>query len=112
MLVWLFAGNLIAAVVSPFFLASMRRDKIPDFPDWVAQAIGGCSAACALFALAVFRWKRWGFYGYALGAVAIVGLNVYAGLTFGAAALGLVGTAVLFGTLQIGGRQKGWSQLE
>lgn len=112
LLLWLFFANVITAGLSPFLLPSMRRHTIPDFPDWVAQAIGGCSAACALFALAVFRWKRWGVYGYALGAIAIFSLNVYAGLSVGAAALGLAGTVALFGTLQIGGPRKGWSQLE
>jgi hypothetical protein len=109
---WLVIGNAIAAVASPMMLATIRQRSIPDFPAWVAWPFSLLSVLGVLFAVALLRWKKWGFYGYAATAVGIFALNVYAGVGVGAAALGLVGTAILFGVLQVGGPKNGCSQLE
>ena len=109
---WLVIANALAAVLSPVMLASIRQRSIPDFPSWVAWPFSLLSVLGVVFAVALLRWKKWGFYGYALTAVGIFALNMYAGVGVGAAAVGLIGTVILLGVLQIGGPKKGWSQLE
>ena len=43
--------------------------------------------------------------------VALV-LNLYAGVGMGQSIVGLIGVAILFGVLHIGGDKKAWPQLE
>lgn len=109
---WLVAGNAISAVLSPFALANIRRPSIPDFPDCVAWPFSLFSALNLVFLAALFRWKRWGIFGYAISTAAIYALNVYAGVGAGAAALGFVATVILFVGLQIGRAKSCWSQMD
>jgi hypothetical protein len=111
LLVWLLVANIVAAVSGPFLLPSIRRPSIPDFPDWAGWAFGGLSAAGAVCVLALFRWRRWGFYGYLLVAGGVFAVNVAAGVGPGPAALGFVGSVILFLTLQVGGPKRAWPQL-
>lgn len=111
LLVWLLVANLVAAVSGPFLLPSIRRPSIPDFPDWAGWAFGGLSAAGAVCVWALFRWRRWGFYGYLLVAGGVFAVNVAAGVGPAPAALGFVGSVILFVALQIGGRKRAWPQM-
>ena len=112
MLVWLLVANVAAAVFSPFLLVSIRRASIPDFPEWAGWAMGALSAASVACVLGLFRWRRWGFYCYSLVAVAVFAVNITAGVGPGPAAVGFVGSMVLFLALQVGGPRRGWSQLD
>ncbi len=70
--------------------------------------IGVLEVVCIV---ALFRWKRWGFWGICGLAVIGVVINLISGV--GAASFsGLIGVALLYAVLQIGGENKGWSQLE
>ncbi|QEL15057.1 hypothetical protein [Limnoglobus roseus] len=112
MLWWLLIGNVISAVTSPFLLTSIRRGSVPDFPDWVGWPFAVISVLAAICVAALFQWKRWGFYGYAVTALMIFTLNVYAGVSVGAAILGFVGTIFLFIALHVGGGNKAWPKLK
>lgn len=66
-----------------------------------------------LFVIALFRWKKWGFYGFAASSVLVFILNLAIGLKLWQSIAGLVGIAILYGVLQIGDQaSKGWPQLE
>jgi hypothetical protein len=108
---WLAIANIIAAVGSPFFLVSIRRQSVPDFPEWVGWPFAALSVLSVACTVAMFRWKRWGFYGYALAAVLVFALNVYAGVGVLPAMLGFSGTIFLFIALQIGGEKRAWPKL-
>lgn len=110
-LTWLLVANVVAAAAAPFVLPSLRRPSIPDFPDWAGWAFGGLSAAGAGCVLALFRWRRWGFYGYLLVAAGVFAVNVVAGVGPATAAVGFVGSGVLFLALQVGGPRRAWPQL-
>jgi len=62
--------------------------------------------------LPCFRWKKWGFWGFALSSLIVFAVNLAVGLNITSAILGLVGVAVLFGVLHIDKENKGWTQLE
>jgi hypothetical protein len=70
--------------------------------------IGLCSILCAILLL---RWRKIGFWTYCvLGALSIIlNLSLGAGVV---SFLPLISIAILFGVLQIGKVNKGWSQLE
>jgi hypothetical protein len=108
---WLVAANAIAAILAPFLLVSIRRQSTPDFPEWAGWPFALLSALGAACAVALLSTKKWGFYGYALTAAGIFALNVYAGVGPVASAVGLIGTAILFAVLHIGGENKAWSRL-
>jgi len=98
-LVYLFSGDSI-------------RAASPGMPAWatpVLIAIALFNLACAV---ALFKWKRWGFWGLcASGAVTFL-VNLMIGVGFMTAAIGLIGVAVLYGVLQIGRDSQGWAQLD
>jgi hypothetical protein len=71
--------------------------------------IGLINLACAI---ALFSWKKWGFWGFATTSLVTLFLNLYLGIGIGPSLLGLVGIAILYGVLQIGNENKGWPQLE
>ena len=110
-LAWLVVANALTTVSAPFLLPSMRRPSIPDFPDWAGWVVGGLSAVGAGCVWALFRWKRWGFYGYLMVAVCVFAVNVAFGVGPAAAALGFVGSGILCMALLVGGPNRAWPQL-
>ncbi|GAA0346327.1 hypothetical protein GCM10010151_39950 [Actinoallomurus spadix] len=87
--------------------------RIPLHAQWICLAAMASDVIGVVCLLALCRWKKWGFYGYALLCAADLGFsraivghlvreNV---LTFAV----LVGLCV---ALQIGGERQGWKQLE
>ena len=65
-----------------------------------------------VFVIAMFNWKRWGFWGFCISAIVAFSINIYAGVGVAAALAGLVGVVVLFAVLRIGKEKAGWDQLE
>ena len=88
------------------------RQNLPDMPDWafpVLIAFGVLNLVCAI---ALFKWKKWGFWGFTFSACIVLVVNLAIGLSPAQAFGGLIGVAILYGVLQIGRTNKGWPQLE
>lgn len=101
------------AATSVIYLVSKEsiQEASPLLPDWafpVLIVFGLFNFACAI---AIFRWKKWGFWGFLGSSLSILVVNFSIGVSPGQALSGLVGVAILYGVLQIGGEKKGWSQL-
>jgi hypothetical protein len=62
-------------------------------------------------AIALFNWKKWGFYGFILGAVGLMIVYLIS-RSYAYAFTPFISVAVLFAVLNIGGVDKGWTQLE
>lgn len=62
--------------------------------------------------IALFQWQKWGFWGFCGASVVGVIVNLLIGTGIGTALGGLMGMLVLFGVLNIGKENKGWTQLE
>jgi hypothetical protein len=69
---------------------------------------GVWSVICAI---AIFMWKKWGFYGFFLGAVAGMITNIVIG-NYTYMLQPFIALLCLFGVLNIGGDKRGWTQLE
>ena len=110
-LILMIAANGLTAIVTPLMISQIQR-ATPNFPAWGAFVIPVLAILNVVFALAIFKWKKWGFFGFCVTALLTFCFNIYAGLGVGQAVFGLVGIAVLYGVLQIGGENKGWTQLE
>ena len=109
-LVFIIIANALAALV--VLLAGSNLADTGKFPLWVFLVQIAVNVAAVAFAIALFEWKKWGFYGF-LG-IGIIGLvvNLASGGNAVIAISGLVAPAILYAVLQIGGDRKGWTQLE
>jgi hypothetical protein len=96
-------GNLIAITAT--------RQTVDNVPIWVAPLLAVLSSFCIVCAIALFKWKKWGFYGY--GISCLIASIVY--LMYGSGILpwlaGLVSILILGRVLHIGKENKGWAQL-
>jgi hypothetical protein len=97
-------------------LMSLERDTIrqysPSTPDWALLILAVTSIMNVACAVALLKWKKWGFFGFIATSVITFVVNLMTGLNIVHALGGLVGIAVLYGVLQIGKEKKGWTQLE
>jgi hypothetical protein len=62
--------------------------------------------------MALFRWKKWGFWGLVCSGAFIFIVNLAIGVSPYEALWGLVGIPILYGILHIGREWKAWTQLE
>lgn len=86
--------------------------NFPSAPIWAFNVLAAMGIVNTVCAVALFQWKKWGFFGFiATSAVTFV-INLMVGLSTMKALLGLSGFAVLYGVLQIGKENKGWTHLE
>lgn len=110
-LILMILANGFTALVTPLSVASIQ-ETLPNFPTWVVWPITLIAVLNVAYAVALFNWKKWGFYGFVLNAVLAFGLNLYAGIGIPQAIIGLFGIAVLYGVLQIGSPKSGWAQMD
>ena len=85
---------------------------MPLFPTWVYGVMAITGLLNLISAVAILRWKKWGFWLFANTSFITVWLNYTMGMSFATSIVGLVGVAILYGVLHIGGDKKGWTQLE
>lgn len=88
------------------------RANLPDAPSWMFPVLIVFALFNVACAIALFQWKKWGFWGFVFSSVVALIVNINAGLGIGPSLFGLVGVALLFGVLNIGTTNKGWPQLE
>ena len=110
-LVFMIIANCATAVITPMSVGSIQR-ALPTFPAWMVWPITLSAVLNVAFAIALFNWKKWGFFGFLITSAAAFAQNVYVGVGIPQLVLGLMGVAILYGVLQIGGQKSGWSQLE
>ncbi len=115
-LVFMFLWNALGvAVLIPYAIGrSSFKEGLGEEDDWSAQLaipLTFFTFHCACV-VGLWRLKKWGFYGYFLAAVAIVGLNLFVGSDSASSAMGLIWVLVLFAVLHVGKENKGWPQLD
>jgi hypothetical protein len=100
-----------------FFLLS----TVGTYPDLQKQVPGAtpvligllylCAIAEIIFAIAIFRWRRWGFYGFAASTIVALCLNLVMGIQLWNDLPGLAAVVVLFILLQLGKENRAWKHL-
>jgi hypothetical protein len=103
--------NGFTAILTPLMLGQIQQ-AIPNFPAWVVWPTVLLATLNVVFAIALFNWKKWGFFGFLGSAVVGVALNTYAGISPCQTASGALGIVFLYGVLKIGGEKSGWAQLD
>src|SRR6266478_76589 len=104
-------ANAATALLYLFGAEAIKRST-PNIPDWafpVLIVLVLFNLACAI---ALLRWKRWGFWGLVASAAVTLGVNPTIGLGLSSAIVGFLGVIVLYGVLHIGKDNKGWLQLD
>ena len=118
---WCLFAYLVLTLIANAFLSfvyfktSTIQPQTADqslIPQWYFQVVGILCLFNLISAFAILKWKKWGFWLFTLTACVTLCLNLYAGVSIGSSMFGLVGVAILYGVLQIGGDKKGWTQLD
>ena len=88
------------------------RSVVPNAPGWIFTVLLVGSLFNLACSIALFQWKKWGFWGFCVNSAVVFGINRAIGMGAGTSVLGLLGILLLYGVLHIGGEKNGWSQLE
>ena len=109
---WLIIIIIACAVSIIMYLAttSLISSEL-DMAGWVVPVLVILLVFEIVCAIALFMWKKWGFWGFCAIVVISIIINLSLGLGITASLGGLVGLAILFGVLNIGKDNKGWPQL-
>lgn len=110
-LVLMIIVNALAALLYLFGSAVIRQN-LPNEPAWTFPVLAVGCIINIVFSIALFQWKKWGFFGFIATSIVAFVVNLAVGLNIIQALLGLLGIAILYGVLQIGKEKKGWDQLE
>jgi len=110
-LVFMVILNSAMCLVYLFGTAWLRRNS-QNTPDWVFWTLSGCGLVNVSSAIAVLRWKRWGFWLLIASALAGVAVNFSIGLGPQGFLGGVFGIAILYGLLHIGKERKAWPRLQ
>jgi hypothetical protein len=82
---------------------------LPTFAGLLLSLVGVANVACAI---ALFKWKKFGFYGFIATSAVTFAVNISIGLSIALSLGGLLGVGILYGVLHIGKEQAGWHQLD
>ena len=110
-LIFMIVVNALTAIGTPFSLNSLRQAGMhPSVP--LIGVLVVCAVANIVFAVALLRWMKWGFYGFAATTVIALVVNLILGVGLGSSLLGLIGIAILYGVLNVGQANKAWPRLK
>jgi len=69
---------------------------LPTIPMWVIYSLGVFALLNFVFAIFLFMWKKWAFFGFCGSAGIIFVINLIIGIGFVSALLGLIGPVILY----------------
>lgn len=110
-LVFMIIANAAAAIMTPLSAAGMKQAGLQPSPVILGIVVIGALANIA-FAIALFRWRKWGFYGLVATSIIALVTNLSLGLGIGRSVFGLAGIALLYWLLNMGGERKAWPHLK
>jgi hypothetical protein len=87
-------------------------DTYSYLPGWIIPVMIVFSLINVGAAILLFKWKKLGFWLGCGSALVVVIINLAVGLAWYLSLSGPIGILFLFGVLNIGKENKGWTQLE
>lgn len=103
-------ANIVAMIM--WLAQAGQRTTTMIFPAWMIPVYLAAGVVSIVFIVALLQWKKWGFYGYVGLGIVMIAVSLAAGLNAVLSLSGLVGLAILYTLLQIGGERKAWTQLD
>lgn len=108
------AWLIFLLVMNSVYLLGSFVTKFPNASEWAVQVLTGyllCNLVCVI---ALFKWKKWGFWGYVMGSVVGLALQIPLGMGIGISTVlySVAEVVVLYEVLKIGKENNAWLQLE
>ena len=94
LLILMMIANPVAGLMYLLGGAMIRR-QMPSMPAWAIPVLGVLCLVNLVFAVAVWKWKRWGVYALAAMAFLALVINLSIGVSPAKALPGLVGIVIL-----------------
>ena len=110
-LILMIVANSLSALMY-IFAKNLIMNAVPSTPGWTFPVYAVLGIVNVICAIALTRWKKWGFYGFVATTIAGLVINILIQVEVRQIVFGLLGIVILFGVLQIGKENKGWPQLE
>ncbi len=104
--------NVLVAGVY-FGMPGKITSAMPMLPSWYTMVFGVFCVLNIIFAIALFRWKKWGFYGFCSLAVISAIINVYFKVStiIPAIIVPVISILLLYWALNVGKENKAWTRL-
>jgi len=102
--------NSLTALVTPLMYHAIKA-VYPNASPLTTAILTAAGIANTICAIALFRWKRWGWFGFAVTSLIVLIVNVSIGVDFVHCLLGIVGVVVLYCLLELGGNNSAWNRL-
>jgi hypothetical protein len=110
-LILMIIANSLTALI--YLIASGTiKSGLPSAPAWTVPTLAVACIANVVFSVALFQWKKWGFWGFVGTSILALVINLTIGLHISRVLLGVLGVVILYAVLQIGKENRGWIQLE
>ncbi len=110
-LILMIVANAATAISTPLMYDSIKR-VAPNASPATMALISIAGVANVIFAIALFRWKKWGFLGFVATSVIALITNLFIGVGIAQSVFGLVGIGILYWVLNMGGSNKAWTRLQ
>jgi hypothetical protein len=95
-----------SVIVLSVLMAITLKSTLPN------HHLGLFALANVVFLVAIFQWKKWGFFGYVGTNILIMVSGLATGWHIGRFLLQVLWVLILYALLQIGKEKRGWMQLE
>jgi hypothetical protein len=109
-LILMLIANAATAITTPLSVANMAKAGL-QVNSTAVGVIVICAVANLIFAIALFRWMKWGFWGFCVTSAAALVTNLSIGLGIGQSLFGLIGIGLLYWVLNMGETNKAWPRL-
>ena len=101
-----------AFAVSGLLASDVVRDRLPPASASTVVVVTLLAACNVIWGVALWNWRKWGFWGMCLCAVLALDMNLVINVGFYPAAGECLWIALLYGILNIGNENRGWPQLD
>jgi len=102
---------LMFVVTAFLLLTPLREELVQELPS-TTFILFVFNSLNIVFAVALFWWRKWGFWGFTINSIVLFILNLIIGSNMIQTLLGIAGIPILYAVLQIGDKNKGWTQLQ
>ena len=110
-LVFMFIANSAVTLLYTIGSDQVKRG-LPDDAEWAIPVLAIMGVFNLVCAVALWKWKKWGFYGFAASAFIALIINLSIGLSPANAFMGLLGIPLLYWVLNMGKAEKAWPRLQ